>query len=416
MSENFKLANLGSHDSFVDGPPLESFRWLREHSPVHWTEYPGGRGFWSLTRYKDILAANANFKVFSSAQGIRMEDQTREEYLARCTFQETDPPEHARFRRLVGGSFSKISVEKFREPIAQICEQLLEEVLKKKEFEAVDELARVLPMRMLGSILGTPESDSQWLVKKGDELIANSDPDYADTVVDKLDSNKYKLLPFRSPAGLELFDYAQEQLNEQRKAGRCEGIMHVITQPDENGDRISDIEFRNFFCLLVAAGNDTTRYSISSSLYRLANQEGLLEQLQTDDPDMWRTAPDELVRIASPAAHFRRTATQDFKIHDTMIKEGDKVVYWFLSGNRDESVFPDAETVDVMRKPNRHMAFGLGGPHICLGMWLAKLEISILLQQLVKRVKKIEQVGPHQHLRSNFVNGIKSLPLRVELN
>ncbi|MCH9662780.1 MAG: cytochrome P450 [Gammaproteobacteria bacterium] len=408
------LPDLSDHDTFTNGPPLEAFKWLRENDPVHWTAFKGGKGYWSLTRYKDIIDANANFKVFSSAQGIRMEDQTREEYLARRTFQETDPPEHTRFRRLVSGALSKPSVARFEESITAISRQIIERALDEREFDAVSAIARPLPMRMLGRILGTPESDSDWLVKKGDELIANSDPDYTDKVVDSLDSDQYKMMPFRSPAGLELFDYAQKQLEEQRKSGNTDGILHIVTAPDENGDRISDTEFRNFFCLLVAAGNDTTRYSIASSLYRLATQPGLAEQLRQGDDDLWRSAPDELIRVASPAMHFRRTAVCDHTVHGKTIKTGDKVVYWFVSGNRDENVFPDPEIVQPDRRPNRHMAFGLGGPHICLGMWLAKLEMTIVMREFLQRVQSVEQTAPHKYLRSNFVNGIKSLPLRVK--
>ena len=410
---DYPLPDLSDHSTFTDGPPLEAFKWLRDNDPIHLTPFAEGKDYWSLTRYKDIIEANANFKVFSSAQGIRMEDQTREEYLARRTFQETDPPEHTRFRRLVSGALSKPSVARFEQAITDISVNIIDKALEAGEFDAVPGIARPLPMRMLGRILGTPESDSDWLVKKGDELIANSDPDYTDEVVDELDSDQYKMLPFRSPAGQELFDYAQKQLDEQRRAGDTDSIMHIVTAPDENGDRISDTEFRNFFCLLVAAGNDTTRYSISSSLHRLAKQPGLLQQMQQADDDLWLTATDELIRIASPAMHFRRTATCDHEVHGKTIKKGEKVVYWFISGNRDERVFDDADTVHPLRRPNRHMAFGLGGPHICLGMWLARLEVSIVIREFIKRIKSIEPAGPHKHLRSNFVNGIKSLPLRV---
>jgi cytochrome P450 len=167
--------------------------------------------------------------------------------------------------------------------------------------------------------------------------------------------------------------------------------------------------------LLVAAGNDTTRYSIAASLFALANRPQLMEQLRNGGPAIWETAPDEFIRWASPTMHFRRTATREFELHGKTVKEGDKVILWFVSGNRDEEAFADPFEIDVARTPNRHIAFGQGGPHVCLGMWLARLEVRILLQEFVKRVKVLEQAGPHEFLRSNFIGGIKRLPVRVTL-
>ena len=284
------------------------------------------------------------------------------------------------------------------------------------EFDAVKEIARQLPMRMLGQIIGVPDDDLDWLVTKGDELIAASDPEYASPLAMDDDSDEYRLLPFRSPAGAELYDYAKRLIKD--KAGRNEqsGVLELITRPNAQGEVISDTEFRNFFCLVVAAGNDTTRYALSASLHALANKPELLKQLQQADGDLWDTATEEMIRWASPTMHFRRTAMRDFELHGKNVREGDKVLFWFVSGNRDETQFDNPFEIDLTRKPNRHMAFGQGGPHVCLGMWLARLEVRLLLQALVGRVKSIRQAGKHEFLRSNFVGGIKRLPLFVELN
>jgi len=163
----------------------------------------------------------------------------------------------------------------------------------------------------------------------------------------------------------------------------------------------------------VAAGNDTTRYSIAASLYALANRPALLAELKNGDAQLWETAPDEFIRWASPTMHFRRTATRDFELHGRQVKAGDKVLLWFVSANRDETAFDDPFELNLKRTPNRHVAFGQGGPHVCLGMWLARLEVKILLQELVKRIGTIEQTGPHEFLRSNFIGGIKRLPVRI---
>lgn len=406
-------ADLSDHDSFLAGAPHNTFARLRRDDPLAWSEMKGGKGFWSVTRHHDILELNRNYQLLSSARGIRMEDQSYEEYLARRTFQETDPPEHSRTRVLVAKAFSKPVVALFEEQICSICDSILDSVLERGSFDAVKDVARQLPMRMLGQIIGVPDADLDWLVEKGDQLIANTDPEFTEHVLDKTDTDAYRLMPFRSPAGAELFDYAKSLMRDKESRGDTSGVLHLILQPDAHGNVISENEFRNFFCLLVAAGNDTTRYSIAASLFALCNRPDLLAQLKAGDEALWETAPDEFIRWASPTMHFRRTATRDFELHGKQVKEGDKVLLWFVSGNRDEDAFDNPFELNLRRSPNRHVSFGQGGPHICLGMWLARLEVKILLQELVKRISRIEQVGAHEFLRSNFIGGIKRLPVRI---
>ena len=409
-------ADLSSHDAFVNGAPHNTFARLRDEQPVAWCDYRAGQGFWSITRNDDIHECNRNNALYSSARGIRMEDQTYEEYLARRTFQETDPPDHTRMRILVAKAFSKPVVALFETQIRRLCDEILDQSLQLGEFDAVKRIARQLPMRMLGQIIGTPDEDLNWLVEKGDALIANTDSDFTDHVLDKADTDAYRLMPFRSPAGADLFDYAKKLMADKRRKGDTTGVLNLIMQPDMAGNVISEEEFRNFFCLLVAAGNDTTRYSIAAGLQALACQPGLLEQLQSGDETIWQTMPDEVVRWASPAMYFRRTVTIDHELHGKTLRKGDKVLLWLVSGNRDEAVFDNPFKVDFRRSPNRHVAFGQGGAHVCLGMWLARLEVRLLFQEFARRVKSIEQTGPLQYLRSNFVGGIKTMPVRIELN
>ena len=191
-------------------------------------------------------------------------------------------------------------------------------------------------------------------------------------------------------------------------AGDTDGILHMLLQPGPDGSVISERDFRNFFCLVVAAGNDTTRYSIAAGIQALCHQPDLLAAMQSGA--VWETAADEIIRWASPALYFRRTATRDFELHGKTIRAGDKVVYWFVSANRDETVYEDPFRVDLARTPNKHLAFGHGGPHLCLGMWLARLEVRVLFEELAKRIRAIEPAGPQKFVRSNFVGGIKELP------
>jgi cytochrome P450 len=407
-------ADLSSHDSFSNGPPHNTFARLRRDDPVFWTEYAQGVGFWSITRHADIVALNKQSELLSSAHGIRIEDQSPEEVIARRAFQETDGTEHMGTRIKVAKAFSKPVIAGFEAQIRELCVEILDEALPKGTFDATKLIARELPMRMLGRILGTPEEDLPWLVEKGDALIANTDPDFTDHVLDKMTTDEFRLMPFNSPAGAELYVYAKDLMAQKNAAGDTNGILHLIMQPGPDGSVISDAEFRNFFCLLVAAGNDTTRYSIAAGLQAMCHQPELLDQIKSDK--VWDTMADEVIRWATPALYFRRTAMADFELHGKTIKAGDKVVYWFASGNRDEEAFDEPLRVDLARTPNKHLSFGQGGPHVCLGMWLARLEVRVLFEELSKRITGIEAASPHKFLRSNFVGGIKSLPVTVHMS
>lgn len=406
--------DLSSLDAFNEGAPFATFDRMRREDPMAWSEMVNGdKGFWSVTRHADLLELNRQADLLSSARGIRMEDQTAEEYEARKTFQETDAPIHRAFRALVSKAFAKSTVAGFEDQIRAIVTDLLDVALDEGEFDAVDRIARRLPMQMLAQIMGVPVADGPWLVEQGDALISNSDPDYTDFVIDQVDTEAYRLLPFRSPAAVALFDYANDLL-DRMDAGEQIGVLNLVRQTTSHGTQMSRDEFRNFFCLLVAAGNDTTRYSISATIHGLANNPHLLRQLQDGSLPSWEAAADEMIRYASPTTHFRRTATRDFTFHDRQVRAGDKVLLWFLSGNRDAAAIEDPYTIRLDRPRNPFLSFGQGGPHICLGMWLAKLEVAIVMQELAKRIETIEQVADHAYLRSNFIHGIKYLPVKVK--
>ena len=407
------FADLSSHDSFLDGPPHNTFSRLRREDPMSWTEYPQGQGFWSVTRQADILELNGKPDLLSSARGIRMGDQPSEESLARRTFQETDAPEHMKTRVKVAKAFSKPVIAQFEGIIRDLCGPILDAALEKGSFDATKEIARQLPMRMLGRIVGLPDEDLPWLVEKGDALIANTDPDFTRHVLDKMTTDEFRMMPFNSPAGAELFVYAKDLMRRKAEAGDTWGVLHLILQPGPDGSVMPEHEFRNFFCLLVAAGNDTTRYSIAAGIQALCHQPELLGQIQRGE--VTETMPDEIIRWASPTTYFRRTVTRDFEYHGKEVKAGDKVIYWFASGNRDDSAFAEPFRLDLARNPNRHVSFGQGGPHVCLGMWLARLEVRVLFEELAKRIRAIEPAGQQKFLRSNFIGGIKELPVRVTL-
>lgn len=405
--------DLSSYDAFHEGAPFATFARMRREEPVAWSPERDGRGFWSVTRHADINKLNRDPALMSSARGIRIEDQTEDEFEARKTFQETDPPLHTKFRLLVNEAFSRPQIVRYEDQIRSIAAGLIDEALESGEVDAVERIARQLPMRMLGQIIRLPDSDMNWLVEKGDALISNTDPEFTQHVLDLSDTNAYRLLPFRSPAALELAEYATEILGRIRR-GEDVGVLNQVAASMGGDYGMTPEEFRNFFCLLVAAGNDTTRYCIAASLHALANQGDLLDTLRQADQKAMQAATDEMIRWASPTTHFRRTATEDFELHGVQIRAGDKVVLWFISGNRDEAAFDAPDTIVLSRSPNRHLSFGQGGPHVCLGMWLAKLEVRVVLEEIARRVASLEQTGPHAFMRSNFILGIKRLPLQLK--
>jgi cytochrome P450 len=385
---------------------------MRTENPVAWIDETDGRGFWAVTKYRDILEVSREFDTYTSRHGIRLEEMSEEENAARRTLMEMDPPEHTRLRRLVAKVFNRRIVESYEEQIRQLAAGVIERALQHDEFDFVEEVARELPMRMLGQLLGTPDEDGPRLVKLGDALLGNTDPEFTEHVVDLVDTDEFRLMPFRSPAGIELFEYARQQA-ALRRANPTDDVISKLLAPTTDGEPLTELEFDNFFTLLVAAGNDTTRYTMAGTLKALLERPDLIEYLRRADDEQWRAATEEFLRWTSVTTHFRRTATHDVELRGVPIAAGDKVVVFFISGNYDEEQFHEPYRLDLTRHPNDHMAFGRGGPHLCLGAWLARMEIRVTFQELVKRVGTIEQVAPEEYLRSNFIAGIKHLPVRV---
>ncbi len=398
-------------DVYRAGVPHATFQRYRDEDPVAWIDEPDGSGFWSITRYADVLACNRDFKSFTTRQGIRLEDMDEEELEARKTMMEMDPPEHTRLRRLVQGGFTRRTVASYEDAIRILARAVIDEAWPKGRFDLVTDVARQLPMRMLGRLLGAPEDDDGWLVDRGDAMIGNTDPEFTDHVVDTTDTSEYRLMPFRSPAGLELFEYAQA-LADDRRANPQDDVVTKLLAPTMDGEPLSDLEFKNFFTLLVAAGNDTTRYTMAGGLLALLDHPDQLAMLQERE-DLLEPAVEEMLRWTSVTMHFRRTATRDVELHGRTIREGDKVLLWWISGDFDERQFPDPFRFDITRDPNEHLAFGRGGPHRCLGEWLARQELKVTLQELLPNLADLRVAGPIDRLRSNFISGIKHLPVEV---
>jgi cytochrome P450 len=415
MSVRLDEIDLSSHDAFVEEVPLWAFKELRERDPVHWQpESSPNRGFWAITRFHDIEDVLRDTKTFSSAHGVTLEEQTEEEVEARRSMIDMDPPNHSRLRRLVSKLFTRSAVADYEAFVREQARLVLDRGLPQGEFDFVEEISRELPIRVLARIMGVPDQDLPMCVELGDAMIAQADPEYSRAVIDKEDTSEYRLLPFRSPAAVELMAYGHD-LAEQRRADPRDDLVTKLVQSEVDGERLTKAQFDNFFCLLIVAGNETTRHAITHGTKALVDHPDQWQRLR-DDPALMPLAAEEILRYGSPTMHFRRTTLRDVEVQGTTIHEGDKVVVWFVSGNYDEDVFPNAERFDVGRDPNPHMAFGSGGPHVCLGAHLARLEVRVMFEEMVPRLKDLEIIGPIERLRSNFINGVKHMPVKVELN
>jgi hypothetical protein len=405
-------ATLTSHDAFLAGVPHEIFRDLRAHDPVAWTTEPDGKGFWSVTKYDDVLYASRHAELFSSRQGIRMEDMDEEETEARRTLMEMDSPEHTRLRRLVARPFTPRQVADYEGAIRELAREVLDNLHGATQFDFVKEVARELPMKMLGRLLGLPDEDLDWLVSRGDALIGNTDPDFTDYVVDQTDTSAYRLLPFRSPVALELFEYAQAAL-DARRLTPTHDVISALLQSNSDGDSLDDVTLKNFFTLMVAAGNDTTRYTMVAGAQVFIEQPELFATIPSLNEAQMKSLVDEVLRWSSTTMHFRRTVVEDTELRGQPLRKGDKVVLWYVSANYDDEHFNDPYSFRADRTPNDHTAFGLHSAHLCLGAHLARLELRVMFEEMARAWTSVELAGDTERLRSNFISGTKRLPVRV---
>jgi cytochrome P450 len=398
-------------DRFSRGVPHEWFALLRREAPVFWQDEREGRGFWSLTRYDDILAASKDWATFSSELGgTSLMDLTPEQVQSRMSMLDSDPPKHKRLRSIVNKAFTLRTVNEYEERIRSMFREVLDRAFAEPELDFVDAVATELPMRILCELMGVPLEDRRHLVQLGNRMLGNTDPDHAgEFVAGEADLSRYAHLPFSSPAAPEMFAYANALAAQRRREPR-DDLTTRLVEADIDGDHLSEHEFDLFFLLLVTAGNETTRHAMSNGLLTLLEHPAQRDRILAD-PSLIPTAVEEILRWTPSLLHFRRTATRDVEVRGRTIRAGDKVAIWYVSGNRDEDQFPEADRFDVSRAPNRHLAFGLGGPHFCLGAHLARLELRVWLQEMLPVLGRIELAGEPKRLRSNFFHGVKSLPV-----
>jgi cholest-4-en-3-one 26-monooxygenase len=403
--------NLLDLDRFVQGVPHEWFRFLRKEAPVFKHPEPGGDGFWVLTKYHDIETVSQDFATFSSAKGVvgladveyggpPPSDAEPRGVAAGADLMmlNMDPPRHTKLRKLVNTGFTMARINKLEPAVRKVTGEILGQVAARGECDFVTDVAAELPLQVIAELMGIPQEDRHKVFDWSNKMIGSMDPEYQTSP----DAPMH--------ASIEMFKYADELANIRRVEPR-DDLVSTLIEAEVDGEKLSQMEFDVFFLLLAVAGNETTRNLISGGMVTFFEHPDQWARVR-EDRSLLPTAVEEMLRWVSPVMYFRRTATHDFDLRGHQIREGDKVSLWYISGNRDEAVFEEPDRFDVARNPNMHLAFGAGGPHNCLGLNLARLEIRVMFDELLQRMPGIQQAGPVQRLRSNFINGTKHLPVR----
>ncbi|MGZ4729192.1 MAG: cytochrome P450 [Acidimicrobiales bacterium] len=380
--------------------PHEEFDLLRAEDPVHWHPEPNDTGFWAVTRHEDVVAVSRDPETYSSEIGSPFVSTQDNEALAqiRLSIIGMDGAKHHRYRRLVSKGFTPRVIARLEEQIVERAAAIMDDVCERGECEFVEEVAAKLPLQMICDMIGLPESDWDRMFHLSNMLVGFDDPDFVATPEDTLN------------ASMEIYAYCDAIANDRRQNPQ-DDLMTALVQAEIDGDRLDDLELNLFFVTLVVAGNETTRNLITHGTLALIEHPEQAKLLRTE-PEHYPTAVDEMLRWGSSIHNFRRTATKDTMLGGQQIKAGDKVVIYYLAANYDPDMFDDPHTFDVTRSPNDHVAFGGGGIHYCLGANLARSEIKAMIREVVERMPDLELAGDVRRLRSDFINGIKSMPVR----
>jgi cholest-4-en-3-one 26-monooxygenase len=397
--------DLLDRDVFTRGVPHEWFTFLRNNAPIYHHDEPGGGpGFWVITKYRDVYAVGRDAHTYSSDQDLGGVVGLEEPLVAPPDYGEAkimlsmDPPEHTRYRKLVNKGFTPRMIAALEPHIRDRAVAILDDALAKGECDFVVDVAAELPLQAIAELIGVPFEDRHKLFDWSNRMIGSEDPEYM------VGENEAFAAQF------EMFAYAAE-LAEQRKNEPRDDIMTALLNAEMDGDKLTDMEFNLFFLLLSVAGNETTRNAIAHGLNAFLEHPDEWDALVGDVDGLIGSATEEILRWASPVMYFRRNVIQDTTLSGVDFKAGEKVSIWYCSANRDEDVFEDPFRFDIRRQPNDHLAFGGGGPHFCLGASLARMEIRVLFEELARRVPHLTRRGATDPLRSNFIGGIKHLPV-----
>jgi len=387
--------------NFVAGVPHEWFALLRKEAPVYWHPDPDGQseGFWAVTRFDDCVGVNRDYEHFSSAAKTSLFSDFDEELIEqqRMMMVNMDPPMHTRYRRLVSKGFTPRMIRDLEAKVVVATDAILDSVCEQGTADFVEQISAELPLQVIADLMGVPQEDRHLVFDWSNRMIGADDPEFQISA------------EAAGQAAMELYAYA-DQLCEVKRLDPHTDLFSVLTQAEIEGDSLSQLELDMFFLLLSVAGNETTRNLISGAMVAFFDNPDQWERLRADR-SLLPSAIEEMLRYVSPVMHFRRQVTSEVTIGGQVMAPGDKVVFWHTSANRDEAVFADPDRFDIGRVTNNHMAFGGGEPHFCLGANLARMEIRVMFDRLLDRMPDIHLDGDVQRLRSNFINGVKHIPV-----
>jgi cholest-4-en-3-one 26-monooxygenase len=391
-------------DTWARAVPYDQFARLRRDAPVYWHEHPDAEGFWVVTRYDDVRAVSRDHETFSTELGSTfVQDQTPEALeMIRMTILNMDPPKHSRYRRLVSAGFTPRMIGRLIDRIQERAVAIVAGIEGRDDVEFVEEVAAELPLQMICEMIGVPDEDRHLIFDWSNQLVGFQDEDFRTSE----ESGQI--------AAAEIYAYCHAIADDRRAQGR-DDIMTALVNAEVDGDRLTQDEINMFFVTLVVAGNETTRNLIAHSLLALLERPAVKADLvaNIDDDALWLTATDEFLRWGTSIHNFRRTATRDTEISGQPISAGDKVVIFYASANRDPDHFAEPDVFNPRRTPNEHLTFGGGGAHFCLGANLARAQIRVMMREFLRRYPNVDAAGEHRRMRSDFVNGIKYLPVRL---
>lgn len=403
--------------AFWERPPAEregAFRLLRNERPLAFFDEPSildsplspphGPGYWAVTRHADIAEISRNPEIYCSGKGavsiIDLAPATVEYFTGMVS---TDNPRHARLRRIVSSAFTPLRVKSIEQSIEEVVDRVIGRVSGTGGCDFVAEIAAPFPLEIICAMMGVPASQYDMVFRCSNIILSGGDPEYFPDGIDPV-------LVY-ADAGRELTELMDELGRDRADHPRDDLITALITT-NIDGEALTQAELASFFIMLLTAGNETTRNALSHGLVALTEYPDQRALWQADPANIGATGVDEIVRWASPVNWMRRTVTRDTVLGGQALHEGEKMVLFYNSANRDEAVFDDPFRFDVRRHPNPHLGFGASGPHFCLGAHLARCEIDVMIRELLKRLPDIEATGEPTRLRSSFINGIKSLPCR----
>ena len=387
--------------NFVAGVPHEWFRRLRAEAPVYWHPEKSAHrgGFWTVTDYDDCVTVNRDWERFSSYKHSALFTDMDDDQLAqqRMMMLNMDPTMHTRYRRLVNKGFTPKLVRDLEQQIVGYADGIIDAVSERGTADFVEDISAELPLLVIAELLGVPQEDRRKVFDWSNRMIGSDDPEYQ---IEGADPGE---------AAMAVFSYAEELAAARRLEPR-QDLVSTLINAEVEGEKLDQLELDLFFMLLIVAGNETTRNLMSGAMVAFFDHPDQWEKLR-QDRSLLPSAVEEMLRFVTPVMHFRRTVVADTELGGQALQEGDKIVFWHTSANRDESVFTDPDTFDIARSPNNHMAFGGGGPHFCLGANLARMEIMVIFDRLLDRIPDIRLDGEVQRLQSNFINGTKHIPV-----